>query len=183
MHREYAVDPESLRDYASLRTLFESFISSPSRLIADCPKNWHREVLHIINQLRDEGVGPNRRKGLKNHLQKLYRTNVCKNRSVDPWSRQARWLIYAEQEHEKAAFDAILSSGTPADPDHPVYPLDELFFNSPGCWHEPNQAHVKRLAPEIVAQALSMLRVSKRIILVDLTFGSRSQDGATTDPC
>ncbi|MEM1189964.1 MAG: hypothetical protein AAGI72_15640 [Pseudomonadota bacterium] len=170
MHREYAVDPESLSDYSNLRTMFESFVGSQSRLISDCPRNWHREVLGAINQLREEGVGPNKRKGLKNQLQKLCRTNMCKNRTVEPWAREASWLCYAEVEHERYPFDAILSSGTPTDPDHPVYGLDELFFNCPSCWQEPNQAHVRRLAPEIVGQAMSMLRVSKRIVLVDPYF-------------
>jgi hypothetical protein len=170
MHREYAVDPESLKEYSNLRTLFESFVGSHSRLISDCPRNWHREVLNAINQLKDGGVGPIKRKGLKIELQKLYSTNVCKNRVVDPWSRQVSWLRYAEQEHEKVAFDAILSSGTPENAVHPVYPIDELFFKSPACWYEPNQAHVKRLAPEIIAMAFSMLRVSKKIILVDPYF-------------
>lgn len=170
MHREYAVDPGSLSNYANLRALFESFVGSHARLISDCPRNWHREVLSVINQLKDEGVGPARRKGLKLQLQKLYQTNVCRNRPVDPWTRQGSWLFYAEQEHEKAPFDAILSSGLPSDPEHPVYPLEDLFFSCPGCWQEPNQAHVKRLAPEIVMQAVSMLRLSRKIILVDPYF-------------
>jgi len=170
MYREYAVDPESLSNYANLRTLFESFVGRHSRLISDCPRNWHREVLNVINQLKDEGIGPNKRKGLKIQLQKLYENNVCKNRSVDPWTRQGGWLLYAEQEHEKEPFDAILSSCQPTDPRHSVYPLEDLFFNCPGCWQEPNQAHVKRLAPDIVMQAVSMLRVSRKIILVDPYF-------------
>ena len=170
MHREYAVDPQSLTDYASLRTLFQSFVGSPVRLISDCPRNWHREILALINGLSDEGIGPNKRKGLKRQLQKLCGTNVCKNRTTDHWGRGERWLVYAEKEHEKSRFDAILSAGDPANPEHPVYPLDELFFDAPDCWGEPLQRHVRRAASEIIAQALPTLRISRRIILVDPYF-------------
>ncbi len=169
MHREYAIDPTSLTSIVSLRALFDYFEDNPSRLIADLPAKWQREVSVVINGLKDDGVRVVHRKTLKNKLQKLQR-NVCKNRAIATWSREENWLSRIEKEHARNPFDGILSSHSPENHESPVYALDNLLFDAPTFWSEPNQAHVKRTAAEIIGLSRSLLRVSKIVMLVDPYF-------------
>lgn len=169
MHREYAIDPFSLNSQVSLRALFDYFENNPERLISDLPSKWTRDVYVAINRLEDDGILPVHRKSFKNKLEKL-RRNICKNRVVATWNREESWLRYVEKVHAENPFDAILSSNSPENPHSPVYCLDNLHLDSPNFWLEDNQRHVKRTAPEIIGLSLSLLRVSKIVMLVDPYF-------------
>jgi hypothetical protein len=171
MHREYAVDPQSLTDIGSLVALIQSFENHPERLVADCPKKWANDVLSAITALKHQDVMPIQRHSLKEKLRKLVHENLCRNRRTDIWHRNAEtWLSYAEREHMAKPFDAILSDGKPTIATGVTYPIKGLWMNAPVCWTQARQQHVNRTASQIVSMALPLLRVSKRVMLVDPYF-------------
>ena len=183
MHREYAVDPQSLTDIESLVQLMHSFENHPERLVADCPKRWANDVNAAVTALKDQNIGPIHRLSLKEKLKKLVRENLCRVRKADTWQRSSEtWLTYAEREHSIKEFDAIISDSSPADAANTTYALKSLWMKAPECWAQTRQQHVGRKATEIVSAAFSLLRISKRVVLVDPYFCFTNPNWANYKP-
>lgn len=170
MHREYAVDPQALDSYERITRLIDCFFGQPQRLISDCPKRWANEVRHAVNRLKDYGVGPVERKKLKLKVEKLSKANLCANRSLADWDRQSAWLSYALKAHEDQPFDGLLGANPDTEVQGKVYSLDDLAIDAPPCWDESKQSHLPRTAASIAEFAGPLIRVSRRLILVDPYF-------------
>lgn len=166
MIHEYAVDPGILSDYQSCRAFIEAFRERPTRRVGDAPRKWIQEALYALSSLE-----PVKRKTIKEHLMKLSKSAIVSNRTVQEWdhSGTTSWESYAGAENATHAFSAVLVSEETARYGN-VYPFDNIGLDCPDCWSAPSEIHVPRRAKDMVAAILPLLRISRRLLLVDPFF-------------
>jgi len=169
MFYEYAVAPAIFTNPSNLQSFFECFKNRPYRLISDTPKKWVQDAFHAINQLTHDQCPPVMKKTLKNHLQKLSKTSLCNNRTIEDWKKTDNWVDFVVNEHNKFPFAAILGSESVSKPVR-VFSFSDLTFYAPESWELGGQQHIKRDGAMIVETVLPLLKVSKQLFLVDTYF-------------
>jgi len=115
---EYAVDPGSLTDWRSIRTLADKVGVPKGRIIARLPKTWFRDLYD-----RFATVSVIENANLEKALRRLERSVLPTGRAKK--LRASTWLETAEDEHRQRPFRAIIAAENPRS--HPaIVPLEDL---------------------------------------------------------
>ena len=156
---EYAIDPEIITDWRSLRDLSDKVGVSKGRIIARMPKSWMRDLYdrfatHTAKDAKFELA-----------LRRL-------ERAVLPTGRPAKlqghtWLNLAISEHLRCPFRAIIS-----DTDHVVDGMvkpDELSEDHPQ-WEAARELPIPRDSDKWVVATELLLSACSELILIDPHF-------------
>jgi len=157
---EYAVDPDGLTDWRSIRDLSDKVGVSKGRIIARLPKSWFRD---LYDRFSTSSVADAK---LEMALRRL-------ERSVLPTGRTKKiktptWLETAESEHQKQPFRAIIAPANPRD--HPaVMPMDELSEDHER-WAAPRELALARKG-DVWVNAIELLLTScSELMFIDPHF-------------
>ncbi|MBW6474478.1 MAG: hypothetical protein K0B14_15230 [Anaerolineaceae bacterium] len=162
MLREYAVEPECLKDWQNFRYLIENFGVSQGRLISRFPSSWMRMTYDACN-----GFTFQQRKKLEYELERIKKSGMIKSQRdydvAEPWIRNA--LI--QQERGKPFYAILTSSPFPLN--CRVLVADQITAENP-LWKVSRQDDCPR-TPEALGNATEkFLQISDRIIFVDKMF-------------
>lgn len=156
---EYAIDPEIITDWRSLRDLSDKVGVSKGRIIARMPKNWIRDLYdrfatHTAQDAKFELA-----------LRRLARAVLPTGRPAKLQSHT--WLNIAISEHQKRPFRAIISD-TDQEVDGLVKP-GELSEDHPQ-WKAPRELPIPRDSDKWVVATELLLSACSELILIDPHF-------------
>lgn len=165
---EYAIDPSSLADVGNCQTIFLNFMPEKGRIVAEVPRKWDHEAWQAIKSIPHEQCKPVLKKTLQNHLNKLVKDSLSRNRSNIDWDRNnEKWIKLAERINTTFPFAALFSTTALVDPVR-TYALSQLLFDAPASWNAPTECSVLRKASDIVETLMPLLKISKSIQLIDM---------------
>ncbi len=166
MHKEYALQPDLLSDWAVFCYLYDKFGYDRGRVIARYPKNWTRMVYESLGYCM-----PMEKKRIEAGLFRL-QSALC--RRDHEWDKGKGWLDNAIEEHAKRPFYAILAKENPNRVDDVILEVD-LYEEEELRWRAETQRRIRRTAEEITACAEFLLQNSKKILFVDPYFDPRAE--------
>ncbi|WP_415355713.1 hypothetical protein [Halioglobus sp. Uisw_031] len=159
MYSVFAVDPESIDSWESLRYIVEKFGYSRGLLIARYPKRWKKMVMEACLA---NGVGEYELKHIEEKLSlikndRLYRMGL-------PYAEPS-WIDNVSQPEVLKCFDAVLIKGARAGGKfHDVISVDEELFEGQ------REMRVKRTALNLATVAKRLLSEVATVVLVDPYF-------------
>lgn len=162
MLREYAVEPECLKDWQNFRYLIENFGVSQGRLISRFPSSWARMAYDACY-----GFTFQQRKKLEYELERLKKSGMIKSRRDYVASETWIWNALTQQEKGKP-FSAILAS-SPYSQNCRVLVADQITAENP-LWKVSRQDDCPRTHEALGNATEKFLQISDRIIFVDKMF-------------
>jgi hypothetical protein len=166
MFREYAVEPAVLSSWDSVRYFLDAFGPWKGRFLARYPKHWLRLVYESLT------CGAAEKKKIEIRLEALDR-RVFTARKGALYDGARPWIDNASAEHAREPFSAIISSGagghagildaTGIDEHQPLWRIDQGRL-------------IARDSAAFVAAIQLLLRVSKKIVLIDPYFRPDKRD-------
>lgn len=160
MFFEYAVDPAVLSDWNAVRYFLDALVPSRGRFIARYPKHWKRLVWNNV-----AGRPDYEKKQIELRLRGLEERYFA-SREGAPYDGGRPWLDNAIGEDGRAPFRAIVAAGAGGERVLDAARLDDTV----SLWRVESGALVARDEAAIVAALELLLRVSRRIVLVDPYF-------------
>lgn len=161
---EYALEPELVanwHDRQSADRFKESFGVGRGRLVSQYPNKWVQRVWGAF-----DSTDQNAKKRLEALLTALTRTMTSRGSA---YNGMLSWLENAELEHVRSAFHAILARNNPRQI-LSVLLGDGLDEVREPLWAVPTTATVPRQASALASAVGPLLRISKRILLIDQHF-------------
>lgn len=159
MIHEFALEPEAVSNWRDFRYFIERFGAEHGRLIAQFPKKWKRYVIEACTE-----TGLNRTR----IVERLKTVDSKLVRSGRPYDPEQPWLDNALAQHDEDPFAGIIARANPtghAD----VMEADAVDATEPR-WTVPRERTVARQASDLAETIAPLIRVSKRILLVDPYF-------------
>lgn len=156
---EYAIDPEIIKDWRSLRDLSDKMGVSKGRVIARMPKTWFRD---IYDRFATSTVADAR---LEFALRRLGRAILPTGRTAQLHNQT--WLEVALKEHRQRPFRAIITTANSENRDL-VNPEDLSEDHSK--WKAPRELPIPRNSDEWVKAAELLLSACSELILIDPHF-------------
>lgn len=164
---EYAVEPEALRNWESLRFFLDKFGVGSGRLLAKYPRAWEQMVLGACCEAKPaarlryiEGLVV-----LKQRLSKTKR----------PYDEKKAWLRNAEAAHRSEPFRAIIiDSGEPTG-DHELKAVE--ISDDTKLWSVPSDGMVARKANELGQLLAPLLHHASEVLFVDPYFSGKGDFG------
>ena len=156
MIHEFALEPEAVASWQSFRYFIDQFGAEHGRLISQFPGKWKRKVIEACTE---SGV---RRTAFVEKLKTLDRELIRSGRPYDP---KQLWLDNAIAQHNVDPFAAIIAASNPMGVAS-VLEADSVDGTTPG-WVVAREQKVERRAATLAGAIAPLIRVSKRILLVD----------------
>jgi len=166
MFREYAVEPAVFSSWDNVRYFLDAFGPWKGRFLAKYPKHWLRLVYESL------ACGPLEKKKIEIKLEALDR-RVFTARKGALYDGALSWVDNASAEHMRAPFTAIIAAdaggragildATAVDDDQPLWRIDQGRL-------------IARDSAAFVAAIRLLLRVSKKIVLIDPYFRPDKRD-------
>jgi hypothetical protein len=163
MLHEFALDPEVMTSWPTVRFLSNMFGVEHGRLISRFPKKWQKLVIEACD--RRPELMPVEKKTIIEKMLQLGLKTVSTGRSYDPTKG---WLENAETEHILRPFRAIISS---TNPRRHRFILDvEDLDEAVGLWNVPREGKVSRNAQAMASCLTLLFQMSRSILFVDPHF-------------
>ncbi|ORJ60304.1 hypothetical protein [Geothermobacter hydrogeniphilus] len=160
MLKEYALDPECLKEWSTFRYLIENFGVSQGRLIAEFPRKWVKMAYAAC------GSFSFRQKQLAEiQLKRLKKAGLCK--SNRPYDSGCKWLENAIRQQAHNPFHAIVSCISNIEAK--VVDAHELTQAEP-LWRTEKDRKILRTTKELGGAVSKLLQISDRILFVDKMF-------------
>lgn len=159
MLKEFALEPEAVSRWESLRYFADKFGMGQGRLISQYPRNWIEEVWNRCCEKT-----PLQRQRFQVTLGEL-RSRLIKTSRT--YSESVNWLENALVVHQKEPFGAIIAASSGHGP--PVLCADEIADHT-HLWQVDPTGKCSRSAQEFAALAGPLLRMSVRIRFIDQHF-------------
>lgn len=163
MIKEYALDPSLLRNWKDVRFYLGLINESQGRVISRYPKRWPSLVKQGVRH--DDSIGDTEKKRIEVQIDAIKDRLL---RRLNRWDSSLDWLENAEIEHERTAFDGILSLDNPRDNPHVL--VGEETDHTLQAWSTTAQLVVERKAELMSETVATMFRNSKEIAFVDPHF-------------
>lgn len=170
---EYAVEPTLVVNWAmdSIGRFAGQFGLDHRRIVSDFPKDWKGQVVgefykrfdYDDSSLEFQNAQPN----LDAYLQLLTESMVYRDVTIPA---DYDWVAAAAQEHGRCPFHAILASRTAAQSENAFVTEKATEDVRNDRWWLPTVKLTQKSAIEIAAALRPLLRVSRRIVLVDPHF-------------
>ena len=159
MLKEFALEPEAVSRWESLRYFADRFGTAQGRLISQYPQTWLRDVW---DQCAEET--PLRRQRFQATLDML-RSRLIK--TGRPYSASRSWLQNAMDAHRAEPFSAIIAATGNHQPE--VLCADEI-TDQTALWKVEPSGKCSRSARELAALVAPLLRLSTKIRFIDQHF-------------
>ncbi len=160
MIHEFALEPDALSNWDTIRYFFAHFGFENGRLISQFPKKWKSLVYQACSECKEI-----EKKRIEETLAKSDHKFIRNGRSYDS---AIAWLVNAEIQHARIPFRAIIARANPRN--HVSIILAENITSDTPLWNVATGICVARKGVEIAACLEPMLRVSEEILLVDPHF-------------
>ena len=160
MIHEFALEPDALSNWDTIRYFFAHFGFENGRLISQFPKKWKSLVYHACSECKDI-----EKKRIEETLAKSDHKFIRNGR---PYDSTIAWLMNAEIQHARIPFRAIIARENPRNHDGII--LAEIITDDTPLWNVETGICVARKSADIATCLEPMLRVSEEILLVDPHF-------------
>jgi hypothetical protein len=161
--REYALEPTVICNWDRFQRFIGHFGIQHGRLISRYPKRWKQMVIDALSGCADV-----------ERLRIVERLRTVDDRLLPrqhDWNPGMSWVANAESEHGIRPFHAIIAGTNPHRHDF-VLVSDELDETNPPPHWKAQRSRIVRREAEQMAQAVALLlRMSKKIVLIDPHFG------------
>ena len=167
---EFAIEPELVatwHDRHAARYFSDQFRTGAPRVVSKYPSNWKRRIWDAFNAL---GVADDNTRPIMTALIESLSENLI-GRPDHIWDESVSWLENALHEHGRIPFHAILARSSVAGCEAV---LREADIDRHPLWDLPSDRSVNRTANELADAIAPLLRIGKRIILVDYMLGLES---------
>jgi len=165
MFFEYALDPRSIDNWPTLRSVSENFGPSRGRLLSKFPSNWAREALESVM------ARPGDKLRIVEKLRDIEKNLLRTKRS---YNYDMSWMSNALSIQPDEPFHAIIAK---TDCDHPCFlHIDELDQSNP-LWKVDLDGSIKRIASEIARVSSPLLSISSEVVFVDQHYSSTAKHG------
>ncbi|TYO99683.1 hypothetical protein EDC39_102208 [Geothermobacter ehrlichii] len=161
MLKEYALEPDCLKEWSTFRYLIENFGVPQGRLIAEFPKKWLRMVYESCGSFSFQ-----QKQKLQIELTRIKKYGLCK--TSRPYDGELEWLENAFRQQAENPFHAIIASE--AVPENHVLAAEEVSAVDP-LWNVQRTKVVPRRADDMALAVSKFLSIAKHIIFVDPHFG------------
>jgi len=157
---EFAVDPDAIDGWQTLRFLDSNFGWERGRMISHFPRKWERMVYEKLQGglVQDQKV--------EICLQSLKRKLIRLGRPKE--LQHGDWLNSAKEEHKRDPFRAIITREN-KNRDPFILPLDDLHDGVP-CWKVPTDAPIPRTAEDLADVVAHILKHAVEFLLIDPYF-------------
>lgn len=165
---EYAIEPElaaTWYDRANFRYFKEQFCPGTARVVSQFPSKWKRLIWKAF---RASGALDDNTRPRMAELIQLISENLI-GRPGHLWNDDLTWLNNALHEHHRLPFHAILARSPIAECAEALTENDIDIEHD--RWAVPTGRTINRTAEASAEAVGSMLRLSRRIILVDYMLG------------
>lgn len=164
MLHEFALDPEVISDWKSLRFFADNFGFSQGRLISEFPKKskWKKLVYEAVSRRR---VGEIERLKIVEKLNSIDSKIIAQKRL---YNGEISWIDNAIEQNKTQPFHAIITEKNQPNIEH-ILVAEEVDETSQ-LWNVPTQKRVARNAEDLARAVSSMLKIAKEIILIDPYF-------------
>ena len=161
---EYALDPEVISDWKSLRFFADSFGFSQGRLISEFPKKskWKKLVYEAVSRKK---VGEIERLKIIEKLNSIDSKIITQKR---PYNGEISWINNAVEQNKTQPFQAIITEKSQPNIEH-ILVADEMDETN-HLWNVPTQKRISRNAADLAQAVSSMLKIAKEIIFIDPYF-------------
>ena len=162
MIHEYALDPEAVADWSSLRFFIDQFGIPNGRLISKFPKKWKKLVYQAV---ASKQPSPINRARIEEKLKSIDRLLLEQSREYDG---EKHWITNAIEQNRAVPFHAIISADeTVVGPN--ILKADRVDVSAP-LWAVGNQRAVERTAEALGGAVRPLLESSTVIKFVDPHF-------------
>ena len=157
---EYAVEPEALGTWQSLRFFLDQFGVGTGRLLAKYPKGWEAMVLCACSEIRP--IAKHRHtEGLRVLKQRLSKTKR-------PYDDEKPWIPNAEAAHRIEPFRAIIVESAELKGNYELR-ADEIGPDTER-WFVPSDGKVARTANDLAQLLAPLLHHASEVLFVDPHF-------------
>lgn len=164
MIHEFALDPEVISDWQSLRFFADNFGFSLGRMISEFPKKnkWKKLVHESVSR---------KRLGEVEKLKIVEKLNMIDSKILPqsrPYNGEMTWIDNAVEQSKTSPFHAIITE-KPQPNANSILIGNELDETNKQ-WNVPTQKRVPRVATELARAVSSLLKIAKEIIFIDPYF-------------
>jgi hypothetical protein len=167
LHREFAIEPQSVCSWDRFRILIDACGISSGRLVSRFPKNWCK---HVYEACKD---GNCREVELKRIEEKLASMRATMLRPQRSYEHQKDWFENAYNSHKEHAFHCIVANTLPGPLPKCLSVADVHADNT--TWRVQRDMIVERNATDLVTAAQVLLELSREVILVDPHYGPETR--------
>jgi hypothetical protein len=163
MLHEFAVDPEVMTSWQTVRYLSDHFGVERGRLISRFPSSWKRMVYDACG--RRPGLGDIEKAKIIEKIRLLDEKLVSTGRTYDP---AMLWLDNAESAHSQRPFRAIIATINPRR--HPFVLVVDDLDETVALWNVPREGKVARSAQAMSDCVPLLFQMSRSILFIDPHF-------------
>jgi hypothetical protein len=166
MIHEFALDPEVLNSWQSIRFFISQFGIHTGRMISKYPKKWKNRVYETCSE-----CGEIEKKRIEVALQNIDSKLIKRMRKDDKsraYDNELDWLTNAYEEYKITPFHAIISKKNPYNV--PFILISDVIDENTPHWSVNTGYKVLRNANDLADKISSLLLCSKEILFVDPYF-------------
>lgn len=160
MIHEFALEPEALSNWHSVRYFLDNFGFDNGRLISQFPKKWKYSVYQACSECKDV-----ERKRIEEALAKSDHKFIRRGR---PFNSEIAWLENAELQHSVVPFRAIIARENPRN--HASLLLADAINEDTPLWKVEKGKCIARTSSELARYLGPVLSSSEEILFIDQHF-------------